>query len=111
MAIFASRRVNVDPFPYVGEHGSRHAYPGTLNQKRLEFDPRPEFDNVVNPILADYRTDCEHTTWGRRNPLDWMNEAANPDTWPGVVFPFSDDAVKHARRVLQKLVAFRAGSE
>lgn len=32
-----------DPFPYVGEYGSRHAYPGTLNQKPLEFAPRPEY--------------------------------------------------------------------
>lgn len=30
-----------DQFPYVGEHGSRHAYPGTLNGKPLIFAPRP----------------------------------------------------------------------
>jgi hypothetical protein len=29
-----------DPFPYAGEHGSRHAYPGTLNGKPLAFAPR-----------------------------------------------------------------------
>lgn len=33
-----------DPFPYVGEYGSRHAYPGTLNQKPLSFEPRPEYE-------------------------------------------------------------------
>lgn len=27
-------------FPYVGEHGSRHAHPGTLNGKRLDRDVR-----------------------------------------------------------------------
>lgn len=32
-----------DPFPYVGEYGSRHAYPGTLNGKPLEFAPRDGF--------------------------------------------------------------------
>jgi hypothetical protein len=34
------RYIVLDPFPYVGEYGSRHAYPGTLNGKRLEFSPR-----------------------------------------------------------------------
>lgn len=32
-----------DPFPYVGEYGSRHAFPGTLNHKRLIFSPRPDY--------------------------------------------------------------------
>lgn len=35
-----------DPFPYVGEHGSRHAYPGTLNGKPLVFAPRQYGLNV-----------------------------------------------------------------
>lgn len=107
MAIFASRRVNVDPEPWVCHFmGPERCNTGSCS--RAVFDPRPEFDNVVNPVLLDYRTDCEYTTWVRRNPLDWMNEAANPGTWPGVVFPFSDDEMDHARRVLQKLAALRA---
>lgn len=39
-----------DPFPYVGQWGSRHAYPGTLNGLPLEFDPRPEYDQNMNVL-------------------------------------------------------------
>lgn len=35
-----SNAETIDPFPYVGEHGSRHRYPGTLNHKPLRFEPR-----------------------------------------------------------------------
>jgi hypothetical protein len=113
MAIFASQAQNFDPEPWLfisdqvfGDFRSAvdkgyHDVSGTY----YAYSPRPEYGNRVNPILADYRVDCEYTTWGSRNPLDWMQEAANPDTWPGVVFPFSDDEMNHARKVLKKLAA------
>lgn len=103
MAIFASRRVNVDPFPYVGEHGSRHAYPGTLNQKRLEFDPRPEFDNVVNPVLEAFRS-----ALGTRSDLAYLpSELAREYLETDTVRFYPEEFRDHARRVLQKLAAFR----
>lgn len=53
MAIFASRRVNVDPEPWRNPAANRRS------SERVHggwwFDPRPEFDNVVNPILVEFR--------------------------------------------------------
>ncbi len=100
MAIFASRRVNVDPEPWFFPDASR----AEVNHQGLGiFDPRPEFDNGVNPILEAYRRDVtrpENTPGARWDQfyLDMMS------LWE---HKYGREMVVHARRVLRKLAAFR----
>lgn len=35
---------NLDPFPYVSAHNSRHKFDGTLDGKRLVFEPREGYE-------------------------------------------------------------------
>ncbi len=102
MAIFASRRVNVDPEPYRAGNTRYDAMAGQL--LGLKFDPRPEFDNVVNPILEAYRRDVtrpENTPGAHWDQfyLDMMS------LWE---HKYGREMVVHARRVLRKLAAFRS---
>ena len=46
MTAYTKHPINSDPFPFrLGE--VRLAYPGTLNGKKLEHDPRPQFEGVM----------------------------------------------------------------
>lgn len=102
--IFNSQTLNTDPFPYVGEHGSRHAYAGTLNQTPLTFAPRPEYNDYtnVNPLLADMRE-----FW----PViieDWLAALDDPWFMDGVPAEFgiaTEDHRDHAKKVLTRLAA------
>lgn len=111
MMIYNSQARNTDPFPYIGEHGSRHAYAGTLNQKPLKFAPRPEYDNEPNPILAELR---EHlVAAGARNfepvvnirlkNLEWMRNE-HDESWAKLTNE-TLNYLDHARKVLTRLAA------
>lgn len=91
--MFASRAINTDPFPYVGEHGSRHAYAGTLNQKPLTFSPRPEYDNNPNLVLVTFRYNDD-----TRDPVEWLAYSEG-----AFIGPLAH--LEHARKVLTRLAA------
>jgi hypothetical protein len=99
MAIFASRRVNVDPEPWV--HPLKSGYRRAGRLPGWKFDPRPEFDNVVNPILVEFRYMYESRGF---EAIGYYLRWIEMDGWePG--------HIDHARKVLRKLAAFRGGSE
>lgn len=58
-----------------------------------------------NRLLDDYRMDIAHTTWRDRKPTDWLAEATERVPW--VTFPWSDEEVEHARKVLTRLEGFK----
>lgn len=101
----SSRDLNQDLFPYVGSHGSRHAYPGTLNGDALTHDPRPEFDHIQhnepNPVLVAFR---EHNIEAAR-PGSWESHAT-PEGWLEYTeghYQGPRECIAHARRVLTRL--------
>ncbi len=100
MAIFASRRVNVDPEPWVNPAGDLRYH--TQVHGGWKFDPRPEFDNVVNPILVAFRVVYDREAAGFLAGAE-MREIEK-GKWSAVA---SREHIDHARRVLQKLAAFR----
>jgi hypothetical protein len=107
MAIFASQAQNFDPAPY------RHVRSGARSRRYIEgqetsgwvFDPRPEYSNRVNPILAEFR---RSSPWDIAHDaaveLKWLDHPARP------VVDATPEHIDHARKVLQKLAAW-AGSE
>lgn len=101
--MFASRAMNKDPFPYVGEHGSRHAYAGTLNQKPLTFAPRPEYDNEPNPALIAFRE--LHARTG--NPLTSDAFMSLSDAFEDDLMRWSPEEWMHYTAVLLRIVRMR----
>ena len=98
---YNSQRINRDPYPWVTVFGIAEGFRIAREDGRHlkhDFQPRPEFDNNPNPILAGIREGendaCSALDMLRGDAREWWN--------PLVV---TDAHIDHARKVLERLAA------
>lgn len=108
-----------DPYPV---YWAGHRYPvSQIGQlpSNYEWEPRPEFDRPVNPILvayrehvSKYRLDSEADAW--LFALDSFDAFGGFRTWEAATDKFhsitlaTTDQIGHARRVLTRLAGWSA---
>jgi hypothetical protein len=111
------RTVNHDPAPwlvtrgvYRGRYVSQSAIP--IQHAVIRDDPRHEYGVLDNPILAAFRDDLNTARDRERDSdviADWINALDGDDSGLSVSVPSAaSEQIDHARRVLEKLVAFDA---
>lgn len=102
--IFKSQQVNLDPEPYVDQHGSTRSPDGDPAghdfDVHFEYEPRPEFEPTRDPV----------PWWNRNEPIQTGNYARSSEQLPGYVWaPRREEFDTPVNRVLSNLRLMRQG--
>lgn len=104
------RTVNHDPRPYQVYADGVPSWRRNFHRERFgngfgdvitdTYNPRPEFDVLDNPILAEFRSDWD----GTYERICWWLAMLEENVYPS----WTPEQLDHARRVLTKLAALNA---